>query len=462
MKQSKVSLSIVWIAFLFSVSFGYSIEERQAYNYAYQNGITTMSSINKADMWWNLTRIAMAKMLSNYAINILGLNPDTSKYCNFSDVSSSLDYQYDYWVLKACQLGLMGVWISNFRPNDTVTRAEFGTVLSRALNARNTTRLAQMNNAEPYYSEHLKYLKEEWIMNNISNPSSLERRWRVMLMLMRADKNYEPEVIDYPTTYSANKIETTYVETPWCDWMTRTQSPYGYEVDMPNKNWTDDIKFVNKALQDVRDNWEHLVKNYIAEANRVLDSAWLTKRDQCRYSLLINELENQKWFIKSYKNENWKVIIGIDFLSYKENITWNDFQTERGGGWDLIKNTSEKARYYTLSDNVNLETFNIDEDWFVHKNNQWNYCAYTSDWNARLNSFCNGEPVYNWVKYPSEWSSYEPERAGQYYNRNGWWYYCIKNYIVNQIETFRFDSEWNIDQISTNYCGWFTESPFVS
>jgi hypothetical protein len=42
---------------------------------------------------------------------------------------------------------------------------------------------------------------------------------------------------------------------------------------MPNKNWTDDIKFVNKALQDVRDNGEHLVKNYINEANRVLDSA---------------------------------------------------------------------------------------------------------------------------------------------------------------------------------------------
>ena len=296
MKQSKALLSIFWIVFLFSVTFAYSTEERQAYNYAYQNSITTMTSIGQADMWWNLTRIAMAKMLSNYAINILGLLPDTSKICYFSDVSNSLDAQYDNGVTRACQLGLMGVWINQFYPNSKVTRAEFGTVLSRALNAKNTSKLTQMNSAEPYYYEHLRYLQGEWIMNNISNPDSLELRWRVMLMLMRSDKNYVPEEIEYPTThtYSVNKIDTTTLDvaTAWCNWLTRTQNSYGYDADMPNQNWINDVKFVNKALQDVRDNGQHLVQNYIDEANRVLDSAWLTKRDQCRYSLLIDELEN--------------------------------------------------------------------------------------------------------------------------------------------------------------------------
>jgi hypothetical protein len=33
----------------------------------------------------------------------------------------------------ACQLGLMGQGITSFRPNDVVTRAEFGTVTSRML-----------------------------------------------------------------------------------------------------------------------------------------------------------------------------------------------------------------------------------------------------------------------------------------------------------------------------------------
>ncbi len=174
-----------------SITFwqNYSMEERMAYDYAYKNGITTMNSIQSADMWWWLTRIAMAKMLSNYAINTLWLSPDTSKDCSFADVSTTLDTKYGNWVTKACQLGLMWVGIANFYPNGLVTRAEFGTVLSRALNAKDRTKLDKMNNASPYYAQHLKYLKEQWIMNNISNSNSLERRWRVMTMLMRSDEN---------------------------------------------------------------------------------------------------------------------------------------------------------------------------------------------------------------------------------------------------------------------------------
>jgi hypothetical protein len=33
----------------------------------------------------------------------------------------------------SCQLGLMGQNVETFKPNDIVTRAEFGTVLSRIL-----------------------------------------------------------------------------------------------------------------------------------------------------------------------------------------------------------------------------------------------------------------------------------------------------------------------------------------
>lgn len=230
--MKKTLLSILCLLGLFSVGFAYSTEEIQAYNYAYQNGITTMTSISKADMGWNLTRIAMAKMLSNYAINILGLTPDTSKNCYFSDVSSYLDYQYDNWVTKACQLWLMGVWINEFYPNWIVTRAEFWTVLSRALNANDTTKLNRMNSANPYYSEHLNYLKGEWIMNNISNPTSFEHRWRVMLMLMRADKNYTWwQIASYDEL--DNIVATCHVDDMW--W-------YDYDIYknafiIPYKDW---------------------------------------------------------------------------------------------------------------------------------------------------------------------------------------------------------------------------------
>ena len=49
----------------------------------------------------------MAKMLSYYAINVLGKTPDTSKNVKFDDVSAKLNAQYNNAVVLAYQLGIM-------------------------------------------------------------------------------------------------------------------------------------------------------------------------------------------------------------------------------------------------------------------------------------------------------------------------------------------------------------------
>jgi hypothetical protein len=72
----------------------YSAELEGAYEYAYGMGVTTMTSINNADMYGNLTRIALAKMISNYVLELGLQTPDTSKECKFTDVSTPLDTQY--------------------------------------------------------------------------------------------------------------------------------------------------------------------------------------------------------------------------------------------------------------------------------------------------------------------------------------------------------------------------------
>jgi len=156
-----------------------SDEFQNAYNFAYKNGITTMDTIDKADMEWWLTRIAMAKMLSQYAINILGKKPENIIVPNFSDINSELNEEYDYWVSLAYQLWIMWINIpdNRFRPFDLVTRAEFATALSRML-----YKLADWN---PYYVTHMAKLKEEWIITN-DNPEMFEIRWYVMIMLMRS------------------------------------------------------------------------------------------------------------------------------------------------------------------------------------------------------------------------------------------------------------------------------------
>ena len=156
----------------------YSYEMNEAYQYAYHYGITTMNRIDNANMEGWLTRIAMAKMLSNYALGVLKKDYDTYRYCVFNDVPWELDAQYDNWVTWACKLWIMWVWINNFRPYDSVTRAEFATALSRLL-------YWTKDGTNQYYSTHISVLNNKWIISN-TNPNLLEKRWYVMLMLMRA------------------------------------------------------------------------------------------------------------------------------------------------------------------------------------------------------------------------------------------------------------------------------------
>lgn len=159
----------------FSTNTADTLEE--AYLYAYLNWITTKKSMEDAEMYWPLTRAAMAKMLSYYAMNVLGKEPDKSKVPNFDDVSTDLDLAYNNWIVRAYQLWIMWINVKNFRPYDLVTRAEFGTALSRLLFG--------IKDGDPYYEPHLNKLEQLWIISN-TNPTLLELRWYVMLMLMRS------------------------------------------------------------------------------------------------------------------------------------------------------------------------------------------------------------------------------------------------------------------------------------
>jgi hypothetical protein len=76
----------------------------------------------------------------------------------------------------------MGQGIGQFLSSQEVDRAQFGTILSRAL--------GNADESGPfYYSKHLEALKAKGIMTKIDNPERVkEIRGYVMLMLMRASK----------------------------------------------------------------------------------------------------------------------------------------------------------------------------------------------------------------------------------------------------------------------------------
>jgi hypothetical protein len=85
-----------------------------------------------------LIRKHAAKMISNYAMHVLGRVPDVSKVCLFSDMQSESSEMQHYAVL-ACQLGIMGLEADGitpatvFNPNRPLDKAQFGTMLSRLL-----------------------------------------------------------------------------------------------------------------------------------------------------------------------------------------------------------------------------------------------------------------------------------------------------------------------------------------
>jgi hypothetical protein len=163
----------------------WTTEFERAYNFARLNWITSKSTINDAKMNTNITRIQMAKMLSYYAVNVLWQMPDVSRWKpSFVDVTEKLDKQYDNWVTMAYQLWIMWINMKNneFRPYDEVTRAEFATALSRLLYK---TEEWEYKWTRRYYEPHIEKLYKEWIITK-KDPNLKEKRWYVMIMLMRA------------------------------------------------------------------------------------------------------------------------------------------------------------------------------------------------------------------------------------------------------------------------------------
>lgn len=133
-----------------------------------------MASLAQARMCDGVIRSELAKMISNYAINILGKTPNTTIDCSFNDMSGQpKDLQQA--AITACQLGLMGLDAdgkpaASFNPKQTVTRAIFGTAFSRLLYGD-----MHNNTGSNWYDAHLAALFTDGIIKNIT-PSLQELR----------------------------------------------------------------------------------------------------------------------------------------------------------------------------------------------------------------------------------------------------------------------------------------------
>ncbi len=182
----KQKLSIfMWVVFFTAVVTWLSLAEytaelRNAYDWAFNYKITTQPSIDEARLDGEITRQSLAKMMVVFSESLLWATPDTSLKCNFKDEDAITEDLRTY-AKEACQLWIMGQWDSYFDPMWKVTRAQFWTILSRAL------WWDTYEGSDPYYLAHMVALQEEWILKDIADPENSNiKRGEVMTALMRS------------------------------------------------------------------------------------------------------------------------------------------------------------------------------------------------------------------------------------------------------------------------------------
>jgi hypothetical protein len=139
-----------------------------------------------------ILRKELAKMISMFTIQVIGIYPDTHKtQCDAYNDTKYLSEEMQFYIKTACQLDLMGLEDDgqtpqkSFNPNGSVPRSEFGTVLSRLIYGDQYNIYAGDPTTLLWYEKHLQALNRDNIMKKIQDPLMLEQRARILLMLER-------------------------------------------------------------------------------------------------------------------------------------------------------------------------------------------------------------------------------------------------------------------------------------
>lgn len=259
-----ITLSVI------SYTFAYTQEQHEAYQWAYQNKITTQSNIQAANLNWKITRQALSKMIVNYLENVAGVKGTQQDFCNFTD-ENKITNDLKYYTRKVCAYNIMWTDRSAFKPTQPVNRAQLWTVLSRML-------WWDEYNSEGkwYYVYHLNALRQKWVMNNIKNPKDYATRWDVLIMLKRVSEGFGTSV--YLNWNSIPAYDTMLNSNNYNTWNKNGSNSWDYENEYiselySNSNviytWKDgtkyyyDYKFLNMLKNVAEKKWESDLVNYL-------------------------------------------------------------------------------------------------------------------------------------------------------------------------------------------------------
>lgn len=249
---------------IFSITFSYTQEQLEAFQWAYQNKIISQPNIQAANLNWPITRQSLSKMIINYIENVSGVPWDVSDLCSFSD-ENKITNDLKYHTKKICAYKIMWNNRSAFKPTQQANKAQVWTVLSRVIWGDKHD-----SKGKWYYIYHVNALQDAGVMDNISNvTNTIAKRWDVLVMLKRINDKFGSKIYlnSGSQTVDLKPVQPTIIE--------KTKNPNtGYVSDMYSwanviytwPNWAlyyYDDNFLKLLWKTAKKKWETELTNYL-------------------------------------------------------------------------------------------------------------------------------------------------------------------------------------------------------
>lgn len=322
MKKLYLSLLGIFLAWLSSSVFAncdfansnYEQEWKEAYFWACNEWIISEWNINIANLNKELSRLETAKMLNIFAMRVMWKEENPSNNCKwYSDLNQSEHLIAN----KSCYLWIMWIGIDKFRPKDSVSRAEFGTVLSRILywDTYNVTNWK-------YYEKHLKALKDNGVITN-TNPSLKEKKWYVLLMLKRYIDSKSKENTKAEISY---KSDGWYIMKNWTDiTLSNNKDSITISSEITSIKNVDLTKWDlprTDSLQWPCAPWYHIPSK--DEAEKLID-IWFDIRKEDLYNA-----NNEDWHILQEADDKELIQKGAIVDIFRSDIFWTQITLSDG------------------------------------------------------------------------------------------------------------------------------------
>jgi hypothetical protein len=184
-----------------------SVENMAAYEWALDNGLTSMGSYSSFNFEGNVTREAAARFLVKGA-TALSLDPTSDQACNYSDLASA-DQSLVSFINDGCAQGIFKAQ-SAFNAKSTMTREQAELSIARIVYGMDEVKTYATDNNLSEYAAARELLMADDIVKVEVAANSLVKRGHLILMLYRlADQGTTPTDPTDPVEVKAGALSVS-------------------------------------------------------------------------------------------------------------------------------------------------------------------------------------------------------------------------------------------------------------